>query len=74
YGRDLLVAPVHAEGQSKWTAYLPSDEQWQHLWSGERYVGGQSVTVAAPLGQPPVFIRCGSPWQATFESLVVLAR
>lgn len=73
YGKDLLVAPVHAEGQREWTAYLPRGDQWQHLWSGERYAGGQRVTVAAPLGQPPVFIRVGSRWQATFETLADLA-
>lgn len=69
YGRDLLVAPVHAEGKNDWSAYLPASDQWQHLWSGERFAGGQRVAVAAPLGQPPVFIRVGSQWQDLFETL-----
>ncbi|MFJ3522068.1 alpha-glucosidase [Pseudomonas sp. NPDC090203] len=69
YGRDLLVAPVHAEGQREWSAYLPQGDQWQHLWSAERFEGGQRVRVAAPLGQPPVFIRVGSAWQERLEAL-----
>jgi alpha-glucosidase len=74
YGQDLLVAPVHAEHQREWTVYLPHGDQWQHLWSGERYAGGQRVAVAAPLGEPPVFIRIGSRWQAMFETLAGLAQ
>ena len=72
YGRDLLVAPVHAEGKTHWSVYLPAGETWQHWWSSERFEGGQRVEVAAPLGQPPVFSRVGSRWQALFESLTVL--
>lgn len=70
YGRDLLVAPVHAEGCKEWTAYLPLSDIWQHLWTGERFIGGRRVTVTAPLGNPPVFIRVGSQWQSVFEAIV----
>lgn len=70
YGRDLLVAPVHAEGRSQWTVYLPQGEQWQHLWTGKCFSGGQHVTIPAPLGQPPVFLRAGSRWQSLFLTLV----
>lgn len=54
-GRDILVAPVYREKDSTRTCYLP-DDTWVHLFSGKEYKGGQ-VTVDAPLGQPPVFIR-----------------
>ena len=72
YGRDLLVAPVHAEGHAEWSAYLPTGDEWQHLWSGQRFIGGQRVWVAAPLGEPPVFIRIGTAYQSLFESLAKL--
>lgn len=39
------------------TVYLPSGATWFHIWTGERYEGGQSVDIAAPLGSPPVFSR-----------------
>ena len=70
-GRDVLVAPVYEQGRSDWTVYLPEDN-WIHAWSGEAYGGGE-VTVAAPLGQPPVFYRADSEWQALFASLRTLA-
>ena len=53
-GRDILVAPVHEEGRSDWTLYLPEDN-WVHAWTGEAFRGGE-VTVNAPIGKPPVFL------------------
>lgn len=60
-GPDLLVAPVHAPGRDRWEVYLPQGADWQHLWSGARHRGGRRLVVEAPLGQPPVFSRLGSP-------------
>lgn len=57
-GRDVLVAPVLKQGAVSREVYLPSDE-WVHIWSGKEYKGGK-VTVAAPLGEPPVFVRKGA--------------
>ena len=54
-GRDILVAPVLKQGAKDRTVYLPEDK-WVHLFSGKEY-GGGTVTVSAPLGKPPVFIR-----------------
>jgi len=67
FGRDLLVAPVYEEGRDDWTLYLPQDA-WINLWTGERCDGGD-VTVAAPLGQPPVFYRADSEWASLFSTL-----
>ena len=64
-GRDILVAPVLQEGVSKRTCLLPADG-WVHLFTGEEYSGG-TVTVQAPIGQPPVFIRRDSE---RFEELM----
>lgn len=71
FGRDLLVAPVHEEGRSDWTLYLPQDS-WINLWTGEPHSGGCDVTVAAPIGQPPVFYRANSEWADLFASLKAL--
>lgn len=68
FGRDLLVAPVHQPGSSEWTLYLPQDN-WVNLWTGEPYTGGGEITVAAPIGQPPVFYRATSEWAELFTSL-----
>jgi alpha-glucosidase len=63
---------VHAEGHTEWSAYLPTGDEWQHLWSGQRFIGGQRVWVAAQLGEPPVFIRIGTAYQSLFEGLAKL--
>ena len=44
-------------GQRQRSVYLPAGAQWTHVWSGETYEGGQTVTVAAPLEEIPVFTR-----------------
>ena len=69
FGPDLLVAPVHAAGQSEWPAYLPAGADWVHVWSGQVFAGGGRVVVPAPLGQPPVFYRQGSAHTALFAGL-----
>ena len=66
-GDELLVAPVVKPGAETRTLYLPKGE-WVHLWSGERCVGGD-VTVAAPMGFPPVFFRAGGVNEALFREL-----
>lgn len=69
YGADLLVAPVWKAGETERTLYLPGDAEWVHLWNGERHNGGREITVAAPLGQPPVFYRADSAFTSLFETL-----
>jgi hypothetical protein len=66
---DLLVAPVARAGATEWSIYLPSGETWRHVWTDVIYQGGQSVTVAARLGFPPIFSRAGSTHAALFEGL-----
>jgi alpha-glucosidase len=59
-GRDVLVAPAFAPGQTRTSAYLPRG-RWVHLWSGRTYASaGRGVTVASPLGRPAVFTRAGA--------------
>ncbi|MGH9398333.1 MAG: glycoside hydrolase family 31 protein [Terriglobia bacterium] len=59
FGDDLLVAPVVKDGEWKWNVYLPKGE-WFDFCSGRRYEGPQSVTVDAPLGRIPLFVRGGA--------------
>lgn len=72
YGADLLVAPVIETGAETWPVYLPAGADWVHLWSGARHEGGRDIEVAAPVGQPPVFYRAGSPHMALFAGLASL--
>jgi alpha-glucosidase len=69
YGRDMVVAPVIGAEAERWSAYLPAGAAWRHLWSGETFAGGETVEVAAPLGQPPVFYRSDSVHAALFASI-----
>ncbi|MFC0180887.1 alpha-glucosidase [Thorsellia kenyensis] len=57
YGEDLLIAPVYAAEQNERTVYLPKGQSWIHIWSDTSYEGGQTVSVKAPIGHPPVFIK-----------------
>ena len=66
-GRDLLVAPVYKPDQKTWNVYLP-DDRWGYLWNQQEYRQGWH-TMAAPLGQPPVFYRLGSAWSDLFRLL-----
>jgi alpha-glucosidase len=68
-GPDLLVAPVHRAGAETWSAYLPEGAGWRHVWSGQSFAGGQSVTVEAALGSPPVFAREERPYISLFAGL-----
>ncbi len=59
-GPSLLIAPVVEPGVTTRTVYLPAGADWYHYWSGAFVSGGQSVTVPAPWGRPPFFVRAGS--------------
>ena len=74
YGRDLVVAPVIEADRTDWPVYLPAGADWVHLWSGTTHAGGATVTVAAPIGEPPVFWRVGSAHAALFAGLAGVVR
>lgn len=53
-GDSLLVAPVVEEGATTRSLYLPPGT-WYHVWTGDTYDGGATLTIDAPIGSPPVF-------------------
>jgi alpha-glucosidase (family GH31 glycosyl hydrolase) len=74
FGPDLLVKPVTSPGQTEQTIYLPRG-RWLNLWDAVAYnarTGGlqmkrprvvrgrREVTIPAPLGELPGFIRAGA--------------
>ncbi|WP_438388657.1 glycoside hydrolase family 31 protein [Actinopolyspora saharensis] len=56
-GPDLLVAPVLHAGHRAREVYLPAGAVWTDAWTGQRHTGGAVVTVDAPLGRIPAFLR-----------------
>ncbi len=59
-GPDLLVAPVVKEGLRKRHVYLPAGTAWVNWWTGERFEGGMSHFVDAPLDRLLIFVRAGA--------------
>lgn len=60
FGPDLLVAPVYEQGMTERKVYLPKGADWYNYWTHQRYQGGQTLTVAAPIETIPLFVRAGS--------------
>ena len=58
-GPALLAAPVVEPGAVTRSVHLPAGTGWYDLWSGERYQGGQTVTLPAPWDKPPALAREG---------------
>jgi len=59
-GRDLLVAPVVHEGETRRRVYFPRGDAWIDWWDGTRHAGGSAVEVDAPLQRLPLFVRAGA--------------
>ncbi len=59
WGDDFLVAPVVQSGQTSKSFYLPQGK-WIDFWNDLVYAGGQTITVPAPLGEVPLFVKAGS--------------
>ena len=59
FGDDLLVAPVLKDGETAWDVYLPRGD-WYDYWTDRQSTGPKHVTVSAPLGRVPIFVRGGA--------------
>jgi alpha-glucosidase (family GH31 glycosyl hydrolase) len=61
YGRDLLVAPVTTPGPTaSTTVWFPPGSSWTDYFTGKRYAGGTTASIATTLDTMPVFIRSGA--------------
>jgi len=60
FGPAFLVAPVTEQGATSRLVYLPDGAEWYNFWTNERFHGGQTITVAAPIDTLPLFVRAGS--------------
>lgn len=80
-GPDVLVAPVLRRGAQSVSAYLPRGSgTWLHAFSSgadnaeHAAQDGRWVSVAAPIGQPGVFVRTDSVDEGRHESLIDAVR
>jgi alpha-D-xyloside xylohydrolase len=60
FGPALLVSPVSDYGARQRATYLPGGTNWYGFHDNRHFLGGHPVTVQAPLGQIPVFVREGA--------------
>ena len=60
FGDALLVNPVTQPDAIKRNVVLPAGGNWVDFWTGERYKGGQTVAVDAPLDRMPILVKEGS--------------
>ena len=60
FGPAFLVAPVTEQGATSRTVYLPAGADWYNYWTKERFKGGQTISVDAPIDTIPLFVRAGS--------------
>jgi len=58
-GSELLVAPVLKPDAESRFVYLPAGT-WFDYWTGERFAGGRTIRVQAPLETVPLFVRGGA--------------
>ena len=59
-GSHLLAAPLIDLSASQRQVYLPAGQVWYDWHDDARYDGGQFVSVDAPLGRLPLFVREGA--------------
>ncbi len=60
FGPAFLVAPVTEPQATNKSVYLPQGTVWYNHWTGEKYDGGRTITVAAPLDRIPLMVRGGA--------------
>lgn len=60
-GKSLLISPITEPGVKSWQTYLPKEEKgWFDYRTGERHIGGLTVTTDVDKAHIPVFVRGGS--------------
>jgi len=66
FGNNVYVSPVVEKGEKEKAVDL-SKGKWVHVWTDQTFEGGRTVKVAAPLGQPPVFVRDDAALKTVFR-------
>jgi alpha-glucosidase len=59
FGENILVAPIVEQGKTFRAIYLP-EGQWVDYWTGEVFIGKNTIIKNAPLDICPIYIRAGS--------------
>ncbi len=71
-GRDILVAPKLMEMLDAYPVALPggAESKWYDYWTGQKFAGGQSLSVKPPLDVLPLYVRGGAilPQQAVVQN------
>lgn len=67
FGSDILVAPVIKPNVIERDVFLPNDA-WVYVWNKTEVKSGR-ITVNAPIGLPPVFVRNSSSFRDDVLSL-----
>ncbi len=60
FGPAFLIAPVTEQGATSRAVYLPAGAAWYNYWTNQRFHGGQTIQVNAPIDTLPIFVRAGS--------------
>ncbi len=58
-GEGVLVCPILRPGLNQRIVYLPAGS-WYDYWTDQKLLGGQYITVEAPLDKLPLFVRAGT--------------
>nr|BFE55629.1 hypothetical protein GCM10020063_001550 [Dactylosporangium thailandense] len=70
FGPDILAVPILDYQARTCEVWLPGDETWLDPWTGQKYKGGQLVTIDVPLQRAAFFLRSGSPMIAAVAEVV----
>ncbi|MGR6330558.1 TIM-barrel domain-containing protein [Sphingomonas sp. XXL09] len=60
FGRNLLVSPVVEKGVTTRPVRLPAARVWYDFWTGDRFDGDRTITVAAPIDHMPLHVAAGT--------------
>jgi len=60
FGHSLMVAPVYTYGARERSVYMPKGAAWYDFYTGQKYAGGSSATLKAPLTRMPVLVKAGA--------------
>ncbi|WP_331353231.1 TIM-barrel domain-containing protein [Cellvibrio sp. UBA7671] len=60
FGPAFLVNPVYENKARSRDVYLPAGADWFNFYTGEKFIGGQTIKADAPFTQMPLFVKAGS--------------